>query len=385
MLQIQLIFPLRHPARFMWRDDPGFNASVHDELLDAHRRIIQSTAEAYPRSATETRLLRLRRRSMSQRQEMLLYYLLAQCVRARDLSKSTNFVQAFEWCTRAEQIAMNLLDFGAQVDLYELKGTLFRATSGYWLAAEEFSNALRRLREHSADMESFDPEFEVTLAAKTAAMEYAQGASIRALEHVQRAASLLPLTTMSLTGQGTITWTFALLYWQFNRLTEALEQVEMAVTLYRQTNARESTCRVLTLAADIALDFAESLDAQTQRAARDEQLARAASHIDEALRIGREADDAPGIALARLSDARLKRIQSHAEAASAEADIHAVLQQAQEIGDDSLLIAAQTALGIALIARGEKAHGKRWLNTAVKAAERISAPGLAHRAKRGLR
>lgn len=385
MLQIQLVFPLRHPERFMWRDDPGFNASVHDELLDAHRRIAQATAQSSPLSATETRLLRLLHRSMSQRQEMLLYYLLAQCVRARDLSKSTNFVQAFEWCTRAEQIAMNLLDFGAQVDLHELKGTLFRATSGYWLAAEEFSNALRRLREHSADMESFDPEFEVTLAAKTAAMEYAQGISIRALEHVRRAASLLPLTTMSRTGQGTITWTFALLHWQFNRLAEAQEQVEMAVTLYRQTSAKESTCRVLTLAADIALDVAESLDAQTQRAAYDEQLTRAASHIDEALRIGREADDAPGIALARLSDARLKRIRGDAEAASAEADIRAILQQARTSGDDSLVVAAQTALGITLIACGKKALGKRCLKNAIKTAERISAPGLAHRAKRSLR
>ena len=151
----------------------------------------------------------------SERQQMLLYYLLAQCVRERDLNVSATWAKALEWRTRAEQIAMKLLDNGAQVDLYELKGTLYRAVSAYWLAAEEFSSALRRLREHSADMESFDPEFEVTLAAKTAAMEYALGLFPRALEHVTRAASLLPLTKSSLTGQGTVAWTFALLYQQF--------------------------------------------------------------------------------------------------------------------------------------------------------------------------
>jgi tetratricopeptide (TPR) repeat protein len=321
---------------------------------------------------------------MSERQEMLLCYLLAQCVRARDLALSRNFNQALAWCDRAVEIAGRLVDRGAQVDLHELRGTLHRSTSFYWMAAEEFSYALRLMREHAEDTQSFDPEFEVTLAAKTAVMDYAIGNFPRAVEHVERAAALLPLTTASVAGQGTISWTFALLCRQRNLLIDALQHVETAAALYRQLGATNSTCRVLSLAADIAMDVAQS-SAGEAPAARAGYLRLAERFIEDARRVGRVANDVPGIELANLSRAHLEQLRSAKRAADAEAGIRSVLLHARRMHDESLLTAAQTELGVNLLARGEQARGKRWLRKAVATADRISTPSLAFRAQRILR
>ncbi|HEV8191463.1 MAG TPA: hypothetical protein VGP82_08250 [Ktedonobacterales bacterium] len=381
---VELVFALRRPEQFAWQQDPGCNARVQKHLLAAHQRITQAVPSADRRPQVEALLLRLRAGEMSERQEMLLYYLLAQCVRARDLALSRNFNQALEWCDRAVEIAGRLVDRGAQVDLHELRGTLHRSISFYWIAAEEFSYALRLMREHAEDTQSFDPEFEVTLAAKAAVMDYAIGNFSRAVEHVERAAALLPLTTASVAGQGTVSWTFALLCRQRNELLDALQHVETAAALYRQLGATNSTCRVLSLAADIALDVAQSSAAEAP-AARAGYLRLAVRYIEEALRVGHTANDVPGIELANLSRGRLDQLRSAKRAADAEAGIRRVLLHARRMHDDSLLTAAQTELGVNLLARGEQARGKRWLRKAVATADRISTPSLAFRAQRILR
>jgi tetratricopeptide (TPR) repeat protein len=380
---VQLAFPLRQPESFDWQRDPGFNSRVHRRLLAAHARILNATPAADCRPRIERDLLPLRATAMSQRQEMLLYYLLAQCARARDLTLSAHFCKALEWCARAESIAGALQDYGAQVDLHELRGTLHRTISIIRIAAEEFSYALRLMREHAADMESFDPEFEVTVAAKAAGLEYMLGDFSRALGHLQRAATLLPLTATSTTGLGTIAWIFALLHRQRNDPVEALWHVEVAAELYRQVGRINSTCRVLALAGDIAMDAAEMAD--TERAARERYLALAARYIEEAFHVGEEAADLPGLELARLSLARLDRLHGGADAASAEARIRATLRQARTIRDDALLTAAQTELGAELLARGQVSRGKSWLKKAIATAASMNAPGVAFRAQRLLR
>jgi tetratricopeptide (TPR) repeat protein len=330
---------------------------------------------------------------------MQLYYLLAQSARARDLGRSTYFIRALDWCSRAELIAAALLDYGAQVDLHELRGTLHRAVSLYWIAAEEFSYAVHLLREHAEDRQSFDPDFEITLAAKAAAMEYllGLGALPRALEHMQQAIALLPLARASVAGQGTVEWTLALLYHQRNELAEALRHVEVATSLYRQLGTLNSTCRVLSLAADIALDLAESAHGEDgvdrvdgvdgeAHASREDYLMQASNYIEEALRVGLAAHDAEGSALARLSRARLTSVRgASAESSAPEADIREVLRQARQMHDDSLMTAAQTALGNNLLAQKKTEMGKRWLAKAVATATGANAPGLAFRAQRSLR
>lgn len=384
MQKVQLAFPLRQPESFDWQRDPGFNAHVHKRLLAAHGRVVQSTPANDHRPRTERDLLRLCAAAMSQRQEMLLYYLLAQCVRARDLTLSAHFCKALEWCGRAERIAGALQDYGAQVDLHELRGTLHRTISILWIAAEEFSYALRLMREHAADMESFDPEFEVTVAAKAAGLEYMLGEFPRALGHLQRAATLLPLTATSVTGLGTIAWIFALLHRQRNDPVEALWHAEVAAELYRQVGRINSTCRVLTLAGEIAMDAAEMADA-AERGARERYLTLAARYVEEAFGVGEDALDLPGLELTRLSLARLDRLHGGADAASAEARIRATLRQARRMRDDALLTAAQTELGADLVARGQVSRGKSWLKKAIVTAARMNAPGVAFRAQRLLR
>ena len=352
--------------------------------MAARERIAESTAAVDHRIKAEASLSRLLGKAMSKRQEMLLYYLLAQCARARDLSQTGLFFETLGWIRRAEEIALATLDYGARVDLHELQGSLYRAISVYKMAVEEFSLALRLLREHAADRESFDPDFEVTLAAKTAALEYLLGLFHRALEHIQRAAELLPLATKSAIGQGTVEWTFALLDRQRNELAGALEHVEVAVDLYRQQRATNSTCRVLSLAADIALDMAELATRETSET-REAYLALAARYVDEAFAVGREVNDREGIELAKLSLTRLERLQGSDGAASSAARLRAILRQARRMRDKSLLPAAQTEMGVELLARGERDAGRQWLKKAIKTAKSVNTPGLAFRAQRILR
>ena len=382
MLKIRLLFPLRRPDLYDWQtEDEDVNDRIREQLLAAHKRVSESTPEDDHRPQVEAELLKLRGQSMSHRQLMLLYYLLAQCARARDLSLSANFGQALEWCGRAEQIAGTLLDFGAQVDLHELRGNLHRAISLYWIAAEEFSTALRVLREHADDTESFDPEFEVTLAAKAGAMDYLVGNFNRALEHVQRAHALLHLTTESVTGLGTVAWTYALLDRQRNKLPQAFQHAKTAAAQYQLAGVTISACRILSLAADIAMDIAESVIGELESACA-EYVQEASYYAHEAIRVGEEAHDDAGIAITKLSLARLERIQGVADRETTEARIRAVQRQAKTMRDNSLLTAAQTALGAELLAFGDRAAGKRWLKRAIEIAARDNAPSLAFRAQR---
>jgi tetratricopeptide (TPR) repeat protein len=384
MPPLQLVFSLRQPERAEWTRDPDFSARIHQRLLTERERILASTAADDQRPHVETVLLRLIGRPMSTRQRMLLYYLLALCAQARDLERTAHFYQALEWCSRVEELAGVAQDYGALVDIHELRGTLHRAISLYRGAAEEFSLALRVLREHTEDRASFDPEFEATLAGKAAVMDYFAGQYSRALEHLRQAGTTLPLAKMSVTGQGTYAWTLALLHRQRNEPREALFHAEMAAARYRELGATNSTCRILALAAEICLDVAES-PVSGDRAARGAYLERAARYAEEALAVGRAASDTPGVELSGLALARLDRLRDPEGAVDTAVRIRTTIRLARRIRDNSLLTAAQTALGEDLLGRGKKAAGERWLEQAVETARRIHAPGLAYRAQRRLR
>ena len=113
---------------------------------------------------------------------------------------------------------------------------------------------------------------------------------------------------------------------------------------------------------------------------------QASNYIEEALRVGLAAHDVEGRALARLSRARLTCVRGDGDGPSApEADIREVLRQARQIHDDSLMTAAQTALGNNLLAQKKTEMGKRWLTKAIATAASANAPGLAFRAQRSLR
>lgn len=385
MQRIHLQFPLRRPSSFDWRQDPNYSEWIQTVLLSAHRRVFDSTPAADHRPEVEAELMTLHGRSMSRRQAMLLYYLLAQCSRARDFSAPEHFARALEWCAQAEDIATEVLDLGAQVDLHELRGTLHRAVSLFWIAAEEFSLALRILREHAYDAESFDPEFEVTLAAKTATMDYLLANFSRALDHVTRAQSLLGLTDNSELGIGTIEWTFALLDRQRNELFSAFHHAQAAAEHYRHAGPANSTCRILSLAGEIALDIVEFATSGGQASERLAYLAQAADYIMEAIAIGQTAADESGVALATLSHIRLERVRGNAGRRKTEADIRAVLTQAQALHDDALLVAAETTLGAELLAFGARSASERWFRKAAATASEMQAPGLAFRAQRALR
>lgn len=390
MNTVHLVFSLRHPDQVDladWQREADFSSEAHERLLAAHARIQETVFLVDPRLEIEAELLRMRTRPMSLRQRMLLYYLLAQCARARDLTVTTNFFQAQEWLTRAEDIARPLQDFGAQVDVHDLKGTLYRAVSMYREAADEFALALAVLREHANDHRSFDPEFEATLAARAAMMGYLLGDFPLALERLQQATALRPRAVVSVRGQGTIDWAFALLHRQRNAPLDALWHVSIAVDLYRQLGQTDSLCRVLSLAADIAMDVAAS-SAGDDPVQKDRYLDQAASYAQEASDVGATVGDTPGVALSQLSLARLDRLR-HPDLATGATDVEArirkVLAQARQSKDDSLLIAAQTALGADLLRRGKRDQSKRWLSKAVMMADRIRAPGLALPAQRLLR
>jgi tetratricopeptide (TPR) repeat protein len=388
--RLQLVFCLRHPTDFVfWESEDEFNPDVHERLLAAHQLIERATPENDRRLEAEEDLQRMKGATMSRRQQMLRYYLLAQCGRARDLYSPEYLFQVLNFCTLAENLAKDLWDFGAEVDLCELRGTLYRSLSIYYEAAEAFAHALRVLREHSGDDDSYDPEFEVSLIAKAATLDYVLAQLPRAWTHIERAWMLLPLTPTSILARGTIAWATALLYWQKKELDNALQYVRDAAQLYRQLDATNSTCRVIVLMAEIEMDVAESLTADEQ-ATRAEHLAQAAEHLDEAFAVGRKVVDLAGIELANLALARLHRILGTAIATGADSAqdpeklMHAVLERARRMRDHSLIVAAQTAIGADLLMRGKTARGKSWLHKATKTARSIASPGLALRAERYL-
>ena len=254
----------------------------------------------------------------------------------------------------------------------------------YGLAADEFSLALRLLREQAEDEESADADFEVTLASKAATMDYFAGNIPRALAHAERARRLLPLATTSVEGRGTLAWTFALLQRQRNDLLEALHHVGEAVELYRQFGAKNSACRILALAAEITMDAAESPVAETP-SAREEYLVLAARHLDEAFLVGQSARDGAGLQLVELFRLRLDWLNHVDNVAEREKRLGAVQAFARRTQDDSLLAAMQTAMGSELLARGLTRRGTAWLKKAVATADRINSAGLAFVAQRLLR
>ena len=94
MPTVHLVFSLRHPDLFDWKQDLDFSPEAHERLLAAHARVHEPSVPIDLRPDIEAELLGLRAQPMSQRQRMLLYYLLAECARTHDLTVTRHFYRA---------------------------------------------------------------------------------------------------------------------------------------------------------------------------------------------------------------------------------------------------------------------------------------------------
>lgn len=374
-----LLFTLRKPELVKWERDEDFNPRVSAILFAAHYRLQSITSDTDPRPAIEAELEAFADTPISRRQQMWLYYLLARCADARDFSDSNNFYSALEYLARAENIGLTIQDFGAVIDALNLQGAYQRAVSQYREAADSYDQALRYLREHASDFASKDPDFEVELAGRAAMTDILIGNYERARTHVFSAATLLPLTKDP-QGAGNLAWSFALLSRQSGEPLEAYQRIWQAVLYYRQLPPSNSRCRVLVLAAEIAMDATEAQPADATG-----YLQRATEYLREAEEIGAQAEDEPGLELLKLSRFRWERLTQATNAADAEARIGEALSWAREHNDESLLFMAQTAIGVELLEAGQPDAGRTWLTRAVATARNLRTPGLAYYAQRKLR
>lgn len=376
------------PDHPLWYDEMDYSYDVARRLTRAYFRLRQVERSEAPESAYllvygEAR--NCQGRAMSLRQLMLVHYLLG----LANVRWDGDYGTAFDHFNEALTIAEQIRDLNSTVRLSQLAGSVARATSNCILATECFTHALTVLRSLPTvnSAHSVAPSFELDLLLSLVGNEFAFGAYLRAQSHIGEARSLLAsLSHAGLRAAVIDSFDSLLLRWQGrpgDALTAALRAAETYVGQDMSRSAKLSFDRQSAVVADIALDLAESRQADGYGSDHHQYVELARPHMLRALQLAREIQDIPGLGLAELTRVRFERVAGYAANGRADS-IEDVIKAARKMNDVALLGQAQTALGHELASLGRAEQSRTRYRKALDILNDSEVPAMGVWARRAL-
>ncbi|MGZ3678570.1 MAG: hypothetical protein ACXWQR_08370 [Ktedonobacterales bacterium] len=322
---------------------------------------------------------------MSHRQLMLVHYLMGSVFVKRD----GDYSSGFDHFVTASDLAHQIRDAVAIVELANLAGLAARAMLRYRDAAECHEHGLYLLRDMPLPRltSSTALSLEVDLLTALAADAFGLGAYMQAQHHLEEAHMLLSDKSNYGLEAATIDWYEALLLrWQGRpeqALNAALQASEGYVRLAASPAAKLAFDRLSPVIADIALDLAESRFADGYERDRDQYVALARPHMMKAIHLANEVQDLPGWGLAELTRIRFERVAGCADDGRVAA-VENVIKIARRLDDVALLGQAQTALGHELASRGRKEQARTRYRKALDVLQYSEVPAMGTWARRAL-
>lgn len=366
---------LQYPDEPWWADEEDYSSNVGILLTEAYATIERGnrTADAYRRA--KELLDHWRDESMSRRQRMHVYYVIAL---ANDAIGHND--EGLAWIDRALSLSLDLRSDYDQGELLSRRASMNR--SGLFLAsaAEDARDCLAIIDEHEGDLTTTEINAaRIQLLPQLAMYEFFIADFDATKLHIAEARKLIAQTPDMALAAAANEWVQANLD-RLNRRPElALRPSIQICEIYAREGSAISRERAEILLAQSGLEFAESLPPGTDRHA---MVALALPHIEQAEVLASMTFDKPGQALCELLRAHYDRLTgSNSNRVSR---IAHVIQFADDIYDIAVSAQAHIMLGHEFAALGEIERAKICYQSTLDLVSGSEVPALGIPAQRAL-
>jgi len=371
--------PILVPDHEAWRSHPHYQPIAAGRLTCAYRLMAsgQSDPTAYADALDVLRpCLHLR---LMPYQRLSLFYALGFCS-----SILTAYNEAEYWLTEAIELAHTLDESQAMVDLLTLRGAVYRASSQFLDASDDYAFALEFLDEPSTgegDRQANSPLRLHLLTAK-AIFDFSLARYDLAQSQIAQGRALAPFVPHADGDLATLDWCDALLDRWRGEPRLALQKAFRAVGAVKVRGNPYSLVRLCSVVADAALDIEDSLPRDGSLAERDDLFKLAGAFTTEALETARSINDISGEGLSLITQTRFDCARN----ANIDAirTLTSVITAAHQVADLGVVGQAQTVLGRELLARNETDAALTVFRNALTVFEEVETPALGVWARRAL-
>lgn len=343
---------LHHPDNPRWQDVKGYSTTFATALAQAYTHIKRDLprTRGYVRARRE--LGPYLSAPLIKPQRLLMCYVLAMASAAE-----RDYLLTLRWLDEALDLAQDLGELDASVELAFFHGSINRALCQFALAAQYHTLCLETLWAHAdLDPEGFaEPDLELSTFVELA-MSHTLLADFESADWcLQEAVRLTPLAPGSRLEAAMIPWIKAVLAQYRGQLATALGDAMQACDAITVVAAGSPISQSLinTVVADIALEMAEQYPDGPSHRARSSLVQLAQPYVNSAVRLASEGDDLSSEGLALLAHARYDRLNAKSAPETHRVrTIEAVLHSADLSNDAPLHAQAHVALGKELAACG---------------------------------
>ncbi|HEU5441012.1 MAG TPA: hypothetical protein VFU88_17125 [Ktedonobacterales bacterium] len=294
------------------------------------------------------------------------------------------FEAAISYYTRALTLAIAEDDGLDMALIFLCRGMAHRAVNDFDDAANDLVDAVMYYQQHFGVMDELTAPFQLDLLALLGCFLPFLGRYELAQEFIERGRGLLPLVPHSQITTADLDWGQCLIHRAKGQLFDAWQAAASAARMYRDmhsASAASSAIRITWLAADIALDLAETTVLAERRILLDEAQKR----IDLACEWANHAQDENGLLSSQLVQLRLNRLRRRLTSRQRVQMLESIANAAQRLHDIALRSQVFMAIGDEMAATRRNAHrAVKWYHEAINALEGSQIPGLVDPARRKL-
>jgi tetratricopeptide (TPR) repeat protein len=351
---------LHWPDHPIWRSDSHYSDAAAHGLITAYAHI--TGADTRPDNFISAYLCvaPFKNARVSVHQRMHILYVLSKAY-----ASDGSYAEAHRSLSEAIESALQLHDDGALTELFSLRGAACQGMDAYAEALDDTRMSLAFLRNHSERAANHNRALELAPLVRMAAYAYMLmlfEASEQMLREAEELARQAPAAGMQ--ALGIFDWVQALHARTRGELDRALHCAMRAADAFHIGTNLSSSSRVQTHVAETALDMAALFPSNSLSDARTAYLKLAGDYMRRGLSIARQGHDVTGACFARLTKCRYAWLTQPGERTLAK--IGDVARQALKLGDMGLLGQAQTALGEAHRALGNREVALKWYGQALE-------------------
>jgi tetratricopeptide (TPR) repeat protein len=345
------------PDASEWRRENDYNLRVAAALECAYERL---RPDGHITGEVLACLAPVLDAPMCKSQRLRVLYVVASCRAAEDPP-----TPALEPIDDALELALELKELRAQVDLLLLRAAINRCISQTPDAADDLRDCLQALVTLNLRDDWSEDELLLTLKAtvRLAAQEFLLGAYDECQGWLDHAATLLPRVGVVPDLLARYAWIRAQLFRWRADYAEALTAAATAVGHYRTLHDPQNLSRIEAIAGDILLDLAERSRRTGDDTACATYLTQAEPYIERALQIAVANDFQASEAGARIVRARLQLLQGLP--GDRKILLEELANKAWQHQDMDTVCAAYTGMGRECEAVHDDTSAKEWYRRAI--------------------
>jgi tetratricopeptide (TPR) repeat protein len=344
-----MVRSLHVPDDPAWHLDAKYSPAVARALVRAYAVLRSGPRDVAHYQSARAYVATCLRYPMMPSQYLRVLYVLALAHAAAE-----DTTQAIAHLDDALDLAVRLADTGALIELFYLRGALNGKRWHYRAAADDQDACLSLLRDLGPAADAYrapDTAFTLDVLLDLAASEFMVTHYDQSSRHLDEARPLVGQVPNHQRQAATFEWLNALLLRWRGEPERALGPAMAAADVIAGLHAPESTARIQSIVAEIALDIAETFPAGGSYQGREALLTLAEPYAHSAATLASESGNVSVEGIALIAKCRWQRLRQ--PDTNVIPIIESVRRAAQQHDDLPLLVQSITALGRELEIQGD--------------------------------